>query len=75
MNLCKLIINKIKSKDKDLEGIYVITDELGKIICFSKDEEELQNFIGQYNYAKDFQGLRKYRLYDLSIRKKIKKLI
>ncbi|NQT67383.1 MAG: hypothetical protein HQ569_07400 [Actinobacteria bacterium] len=75
MNLFKPIIKKIKSNDKDLEGMYVITDELGKIICFSKEKEELQYFIGQYNYAKDFQGVRKYKLYDLSTRKKIKKLI
>jgi len=70
-----LIINAIKNKDKDLEGLFVITDELSKIVTFSKNEEELQHFVGKYNFAKDFQGLRKYELLDLKIRKKLKKLL
>lgn len=75
MNIINNIIKKIKYKDKDLKGMYVVTDEMGNIVCFSKEEKELQHFIGKYNYAKDFQGLKKYKLYDLTIRKRIKKLL
>lgn len=69
------IIKKIKSKDKELEGVFVVTDELGKIIGFSQNEKELQHYIGKYNKAKDFQGIRKYELKNLALRKKIKKLL
>lgn len=74
-NPISTIINKIKNKDKELEGMFVITDELGKIIAFSKCEKELQHYIGQYNLAKDFQSLRKYEFSDLKIRNKIKRIL
>jgi len=76
MNLFKLIIEKIKSKNKDLEGIYVALDNRDKIIGFDKDLNKLQFYIGTYNEEKYLGGrTRLFKLDKINIRKRIKRIL
>jgi len=75
MNLCKLIINKIKSKDKDLEEMYVAIDNIGNIIGFDKDLDKVRERIGKYNWEIDNRERPVYFLNNIPHRRRIKKIL
>jgi hypothetical protein len=69
------IIKKIKSKDKDLEGMWVAVDKYGTIIGFDKDHEEVEYMVGEYNLEEYWRHERMYKLHNIALRKKIKKYL
>ena len=69
------IIKKIKSKDKELEGLWVAVDNYGTIIGFDKDHEEVECMIGEYNLERHWRGKRMYKLYNIKLRRKIRKCL
>ncbi len=73
--MIKSIIKKIKSKDKDLNGLWVAVDNYGIIIGFDKDHEEVECMVGTYNLERHWRGKRMYQLNDIRLRKKIKKYL
>ncbi len=74
-NPISTIIKKIKSKDKELEGMYVAVDDLGNIIGFDKDRENVEGYIVIYNEAMALQHIRLYLITDLDKRMKLKEIL
>ena len=73
--MIKSIIKKIKSKDKELEDMWVAVDNYGTIVGFSKDHEEVECMVGEYNLERHRRGKRMYRLCNIKLRRKIKKCL
>ncbi len=75
MNIINNTIKKIKSKDKNLEGMYVAVDDLGNIIGFDKDLDIVEGVAGLYN-EKHFEAKKRIiRLKDITTREKIRKYL
>lgn len=75
MNITNNIIKKIKSKNKDLEGIYVAVDDMGNIIGFDKDLEIVKDMAGSYNEKHFEEKKRIIQLKDITTREKIRKCL
>lgn len=70
-----LIINAIKNKGKDLEGMYVAIDKYGNIIDFDNNLENVRDSVGKYNWEIASRDRPVYYLNRLTIRNRIKKLL
>lgn len=69
------IIKKIKSKNKDLNGLWVAVDKYGKIIAFDFDLEEVRDSVGRYNWEIAKRGKPVYYLRDVEERQRVKKCL
>ena len=75
INPFSTIIKKIKSKDKDLEGMYVAVDDAGNIIGFDMNLEIVVNMAGSYNERHFEEKKRIIQLKDIKTREKIRKCL